>query len=198
MRVVMKITLLLAATCLLFRYCIDIWRLLYEFGYKSGSSSWDLVNSREAPPLAKNESLSTMATGSILNDHRRIIDIFNPPTKETIKAILLEESKLLGVSTTNSSTSSSSSNHQATNTTTDSSKQKQKEDILDQTWSDFWGSKIPNLTKVVASQGNGLFHLEKGLNTSQWPSLCMFGTLFGHFCAYWASVAVKRPDFYFC
>ena len=126
MRVVMKITLLLAATCLLFR-CIDIWRLLYEFGYNSGSSSWDLVNSREAPPLAKNESIST--TGSILNGHRRIIDIFNPPTKETIKAILLEEkSKLLGVvSTTNSSTRS---NHQATNTTTDSSKQNQKEDIL--------------------------------------------------------------------
>ena len=128
MRVVMKITLLLAATCLLFRYCIDIWRLLYEFGYNSGSSSWDLVNSREAPPLAKNESISTMATDSILLNHTRIIDIFNPPTKETIKAILLEESKLLGVvSTTNSSTRS---NHQATNTTTDSSKQNQKEDIL--------------------------------------------------------------------
>ena len=103
-----------------------------------------LVNSREAPPLAKNESISTMATGSILNDHRRIIDIFNPPTKETIKAILLEESKLLGVSTTNSSTSSSSSNHQATNTTTDSSKQKQKEDILDQI---FGGQKSQILPK---------------------------------------------------
>ena len=96
--------------------------MLYKFGYKSGSSSWDLVNSREAPTLAKNESISTMATDSILN-HHRIIDIFNPPTKdETIKAILLDESKLLGVSTTNSSTRS---NHQATNT-----KKKQKEDML--------------------------------------------------------------------
>ena len=65
--------------------------------------------------------------------------------------------------------------------------------ILDQI---FGGQKSQILP--TTSQGNGLFHLEKGLNTSQRPSLCMFGTLFGHFRAYWASVAVKRPDFYFC
>ena len=115
----MTITLLLAATYLLFK-CISIFRLSHDYystvnskkSDDSSSNSWDqhyLVR-REAALSKKEEeefakynnnnkliSLPEEIETESLDHRRRIIDISNPPTKEVIKEILLEEQSKLVV-----------------------------------------------------------------------------------------------------
>ena len=144
---VMTTTLLLAATYFLFK-CISIFRLSHDYystvnskSDDSSNNSWDqhyLVR-REAAlskegELAKNNNNKLLSlpeeTETESLDHRRIIDISNPPTKETIKAILLEESKLVITSSQSSPSNYHHNSWFSSKASIADSSQKQKEVIL--------------------------------------------------------------------
>jgi len=93
----MKITLLLITGTLIISI---LWRMS-NYDYKT------LQSIREADQLATNNdtllsnTVEFNETDSL--EHNRTIDVYNPPTKETIKSILLEESQKIPNSTSNAS-----------------------------------------------------------------------------------------------
>ena len=149
---VMTITLLLAATYLLFK-CISIFRLSHDYystvnskkSDDSSSNSWDqhyLVR-REAALSKKEEeefakynnnnkliSLPEEIETESLDHRRRIIDISNPPTKEVIKEILLEEQIKLVVPCSQSPSKNYHNSWISSKASIADSSQKQKEVIL--------------------------------------------------------------------